>query len=369
MKKQIFIFLLLHNFFITFGQELYSYQFEKIISIDTIHKNEVVNNLLSDIELFNNKYFISYYRNDRIPFFYIKENDFCLALNLDFSDETNYNIIGLSDNQEFIYINGEGNHSARQTEVGYKNLYIINLKNFTFLNVQYYSSLVYWEPDETDFNSTKEFVINSSKIVFNKNGITVLNQILNINDDSKVDYDVIQSGEYEFDKLQLKKIKFYDEKSMSFKPIKYIGDMAIGMTINDLKLVYPYVSFIEKENIYKTCTDENELGFEIWDGNELLGYANKNSIENRITNLKVISSIFKFGKINTNSTASEVLKYYSKSSVRLDLISDWEHIYIKELDIELVFKTNNNNRIAKYKNEDFIKLINGKVKVDFIEVN
>lgn len=372
MKQQIIILILLNNFFITFGQEKFVHQFEKIEAIDTIQKKEILNDLLSNVKLFDNKFFISYYDNDRIPTFYKKEKDFCLSLNLDFSDETNYNIVGISENKQFIYINGEGNHSARQTEFGFKYLYIVNLKNNTFMQIQYFSSVVYWEPNENDpneFNITKENTVNSSKIVITENGFTVVSDIFSITNNEKIDYDVIQSGEYELDEFKLKKTKYYDAELMKFEPLKYAGNIAIGMTLEDLKLIYPYVSFIEKENVYKTCAEENITGFEVWDGNELLGYVSNNITENKIKNFIAISSTFNFGKLNVNSTAKQVLKYYPKSNVRLDLLTDWEHIYIKELNIELIFKTNETNRIGKYKNEEFVKLKNGGLKVDFIQVN
>ncbi|HPJ11646.1 MAG TPA: hypothetical protein PLS51_13515 [Flavobacterium sp.] len=369
MKRQIIILILLCNLFITHGQEKCIYEFEKIEAVNTIQKKETIENLLSNAELFDNKYFINFYNNERTPTFFIKEKDYCISLNIDFSDEAKYNIVGLSQNGQFIYINGEGNHLARQTEFGYKYLYIINLKNKTYLPIQYFSSVVFWEPNDNGFNITKEHTVNSSKIAFNKDGFTVTNYIFSITNDEKIDYDVIQSGVYELDDVKLKKTKSYNAKLMQFIPIKFVGNIAIGMTLEDLKLIYPDVSFIEKQNIYQNCAEENSLGFEVWDGNELLGYVNNALSENRISNFIALSSVFNFGKLSTNSTAREILKWYPKSNVRLDLITDWEHIYVKELNIELVFKTNETNRIGKYKNENFIKLRKGEAKVDFIQVN
>lgn len=346
------------------------YHFEKIEAVDTIYKKELSDNVLDDVELFDQKYFISYYANERIPAFYVREKDFYIAMNLDFSNQTNYNIIGLSENRQFIFINAEGDHSARQTQFGFKYLYIVNLANNTFLQIQYYSSVVYWEPDENDpngFNVTKEHTVNSSKIGFCENGFTVINEIFDINNENKIDYGVIQSGVYELDASKLKKIKYYDTDLMKFQTIKYVGDISIGMTLQDVTLVYPYISFVEKENIYKTCADDNSFGFEIWDGNELLAYASNNIQDNKIKDLIVLSPRFFFGKINTNSTASEVLSYFPKANVRIDSLTEWEHIYIRELNIELVFKTTESNRIGSYKNEILKKLKNPDLKVDFIQ--
>ena len=371
MKHHILVLILLQSFTSAFSQENYVYHFEKIEAVDTIYKKELSANVLDDVELFDQKYFISYYANERIPAFYVREKDFYIAMNLDFSNQTNYSIIGQSENKQFIYINAEGDHAARQTQFGFKYLYIVNLKDNTFLQVQYYSSVVYWEPDENDpdgFNITTEHTVNSSKIALHQNGFTVMNEIFELNSENKIDYDVIQSGVYELDASKLKKTKYYDANLMKFQTIKYVGDIAIGMTLQDVTLVYPYISFIEKENIYKTCADDSSFGFEIWDGNEVLGYANNNIQDNKIKSLIVLSPRFFFGEINTNTTASEVIKYFPKANVRIDSLTEWEHIYIKELNIELVFKTTETDRIGKYKNDTFIKLKNPSTKVDFIQV-
>jgi len=216
------------------------YHFEKMEAVDTIYNKDIKDDVLNDAEMFDNKYFISYNGKERIPAFYIKEKDFFVTLNLDFSEQTNYKIIGLSENKQFIYINAEGDHAARQTQFGFKYFYIVNLENYTFLQIQYYSSVVFWEPDENDpngFNVTKEHKVNSSKIAFNQNGFTVLNEIFDMNNENKIDYDVIQSGEYELDVSKLRKTKFYDTNLMKFQPITYIGDIAIGMTLEDIILI------------------------------------------------------------------------------------------------------------------------------------
>lgn len=372
MKREIAVLILLLSFLISFGQEKYSYNFEKIVDIDTIYQKDTISSLLSNEKLFNGKFFISYYKNSRIPSFYIKEKSYCLCIDLGFSDETNYKIIGQSEDQQFIYINQQGSHSSRQTEFEDRYLYIIDVKNKSYLNLQYYSSVAYWEPrteDPASFNIITEHTVTSSKICLNKNGLTVTDDFFSISDSAKVDMEVIRSGEYKLDKHRLKKIKYYDTESMSFKPIKYIGAIAIGMSLEDLLFVYPYASFQEKENSYATCANELSLGFEVWDSDELLGFVNNFISENKITNFKAISPKFNFGKISTNTTAKEILKLYPKSNVRLDLLTEWEHIFIKELNIELVFKTNENNRIGIYKDEQFIKLKNGKAKADFIQIN
>ncbi|MEO5775709.1 MAG: hypothetical protein ABIQ27_02320 [Flavobacterium sp.] len=372
MKRKIAVMCLLFSFLISFGQEQYFYKFEKIEAIDTIHQKDTINSVLNSERLYKGRFLISYYKNSRIPSFYIKEKNYLLCLDLGFSDETNYNIIDQSENGQYIYINEDGNHSVTQSGFENKYLHIIDIKNMTYISLQYYSSVTHWEPRTDDpgaFNIITEHTVNSSKIRLNKNGLTVADDFYTINDSAKVDYDVIRAGEYEFDKHQLKKTKFYDTESMRLKPIKYIGNIAIGMTLEDLLLVYPNADFQEKENLYTTCANEAGTGFEVWDDNELLGFVNHNIGENKITDFKAISPKFNFGKINTNTNAREILKLYPKSNVRLDSLTEWEHIFIKELNIELVFKTNENNRIGNYKNEKFINLKNGKAKADFIQVN
>ena len=60
MKQQIIILILLHNFFIAFGQEKYSYHFEKI-ETDTIFEKDSIKNMVGGTELYAGKFFISYY--------------------------------------------------------------------------------------------------------------------------------------------------------------------------------------------------------------------------------------------------------------------------------------------------------------------
>lgn len=373
MKQNIFLLIFILHFSLLYGQEKYSYPFEKISKIDTVYNKDKIDDLINNSNLFEGTFFIGYYdyENNRTPTFFKLEKDYCLSFDLDFEYNVSYTVIGQSENKQYVFVSGEGSYSARQTGFVSKYLHVLDLKNNAFLNLQYYSLIIYWEPDTNsyeEFNTIKEYTVNSSKISIVENGLSVINDFFTISDDLNRDYDIIQSGEYEFDEFQLRKTKYYDSESMRFKPLKYIGNIALGMTLEDFKTIYPMAVFVEKENIYATCADEDIKGFEIWDDNELLGYVSNSLNDNMISDFIVISSKFNFGQINTNSSANEVLMLYPNSNVRLDLLTDWEHIYIQELNMELGFKTDENNRIGIYQNETFIKLKNGKTKVDFIQI-
>lgn len=359
------------NFVVGYSQEKYSYEFEKIVATDTISTPDQIADIVSGAELYDGKFLISYYENDRLPLLYKKEKDILISYNLDLTDETNYEFVKQTANKQYLFIIGKGSHSARQTEFGSKTFYIIDVLNNAFLNFQYYSSMTYWAPNEDDpsgFNVTQEFTVTNSQLLVSEDLITVFSDFISLTSEATLDADVIKSGQYRIEKSQLRKISLYDENSMTFKPIRYVGKMAIGMTLDDVKLVYPDVNFVEKENSYSTCADDNQNGFEVFDGNQLLAFVPNELSENKILNPIILSPKINFGKISTNSTAQQILKTYPKSNVRLDLLSDWEHIYIQELEIEVVFKTNENNRIAAYKKEVFSKLKNGSAKPDFIEI-
>ncbi len=371
MKLHFALLFFIINFLVGYSQEKYSYEFEKIIATDTISAQDQIADIVSGAELYDGKFLISYYENDRIPLLYKKEKDILISYNLDFADETNYELIKQSANKQYLFITGKGSHSARQTEFGYKTFYTIDVQNNKFVNFQYYSSMTFWAPNEEDpagFTVTQEFTVTNSQLLIIEDIITVLSYFVSLTNEATRDNDVIKSGEYIIEESQIKKVKYYDENSMTFRPIRYAGKMAIGMTLDDVKLIYTDVDFVEKENSYRTCADENQQGFEIYDGTELLAFVPNELSENKILNLIILSPKINFGKISTNSTAQQILKTYPKSNVRLDSLSDWEHIYIAELNIELVFKTNENNRIAAYKKEVFSKLKNGSAKSDFIVI-
>lgn len=395
--KKIFLIIIILFCFKSNGQENYSYKFEKMAITDTIYKKAEVDSLKNNSTyiyrdfFFADRYF-KYETQGTILCLLKKENEYWIsyAVPYEYGPYPSTNLIGPSENKNYFlaaagstYVShggGQGNEGTIE------KLIIIDTENNSSITLDSYRSDKYWvyEDNSEDLKDSGENSMDS-KYIFENNQLKILNTCFNA--EGKIECPN-PGGVYEFQNDILKKIKNYDPNTKGFKTINYIGDIALGMTLEEMNSVLPYSGFIEKDNIYGNCADET-TGFEVSNNNKILGFALTKEIKQgnaekakeehsdeyidsenlKIYKFIVLSSEFNFEKININTKVSEVMKFYPKANVRLDLLSEWEHIYIQELNIELVFKTDESNRIGVYKNETFVKLKNKKAKPDFIIVS
>ncbi len=388
MKHSISILILLFSYLFSFGQEKYSYEFEKLDITDTIYNNEEIKSLKSDIEYSYSDYFFAdrYFKGEieeTIHCMIKKNHDYWISYAIPYEYGLNQSsfLIGPSENKKYFLASSYYNHLSHEAGGGNENtiekLIIIDIENNSYVQIKSYTKDQYWQQDEEG----ESYIVNDqnsmiSKFIFEDNHLIILNTCLN---SEGMEDCPNPGGLYEFKNNKLRKIKNYNPLKLGFTAINYIGEIAIGMTLEEVKLVYPNVQFIQKENIYGSCADA-KTGYEVWNDNELLGFiitkpADKiegeeiNYANQIIVQFLVFSAKFNFEKISINNKVSEVLKMYPKANVRIDLLTEWEHIYIKDLNIELIFKTDENNRIGIYKNEEFVQLKNGKAKANFIQVN
>lgn len=379
-------------FFISYGQEKYIYEFEKLAITDTLFDKEQIKTLKTESEYFYAHYFVvgRYFEgeSDKTIYCIIKQEDtywisYTIPYEYGIHDRTS--LIGPAENKNYFLASSYYNYlspgAGHGNETTIKKLIIIDIENNSFIEIESYTKEQYWQVDEED----EAYEINDenlmiSNFLFENNHLTILNSCFT---NQNLEKCTNPGGLYEFQKDRLKKIKNYNPETMGFTAINYIDKIAIGMSLEELKLVYPNAQISQKKNIYGTCADA-ETGFEISNDDQILGFAlskpkRENSADKpegesidyaneKIISFIVVSPSFNFGKININSTVSEILKIYPQSNVRLDLLSEWEHLFIKELNIELVFKTDETNRMGIYENEEFVKINNGKAKADFIQV-
>jgi hypothetical protein len=372
------------------GQEKYIYEFEKLAITDTIFTKDIVDTLKIDIEYNYDDYFFAdrYFKGEidgTIHCLIKKKNDYWIsyAIPYEYGPGQSTSLIGPSENKKYFLASSYYNHLSHGGGHGNENtiekLIVIDIENNSAAQIESYIYDMFWNDDES---SGKNYII--SKFIFENNYLIILNTCINsegIEDCKNL------GGLYEFKNDRLKKIKKYNPTKMGFTTITYIGDIAIGMTLEELRLVYLNAIFTEKENKYGSCA-ESKNGYEIWNNNKLLGfaltksinekieytetdinYSNEKIANEKITSFIVLPSNYNDVKINENITAYEVLKNYPKANIRIDSLTEWEHIFIKELNMEFVFKTDENSRIGIYKNEQFVKLKNKKAKPDFIEIN
>lgn len=365
MKRIFFLLLLVSQFSASKGQEKYSYDFEKLEVVDTIYIKSHIDTLLPESKFVSNNFFIN---EDQPQITLIKKsNSYWLVYLLPFESGTNsfYSIIGESEDRKYFFVKTQSNNISRGTENIDKAFYIIDVINNSYTSLENYTFSHGWEFGEKGELVRDDHSIKNSEIVVNKNNFIVLNSCFD-------HFELVEcdnlGGEYELQNQKLKKIKSYDRKTMQLKPIQYVGDIAIGMTFEDIRLLYSNVRFEEVPNKYGTCADDDVNGFKIWnENNELMMLVIMNGeMPSRIKYIVVTSSKYNFNNINTNLTIEEAFKAYPKANFRLDALTEWEHLFIQELNIELVFETQENNRIGIYKNEEFLKLKRKKAKIDFI---
>tara|TARA_R110002012_G_scaffold105970_2_gene247124 strand:+ start:640 stop:1734 length:1095 start_codon:yes stop_codon:yes gene_type:complete len=181
----------------------------------------------------------------------------------------------------------------------------------------------------------------------------------------------IESAVYKIKNDSLIKIKYYLSTHKSFYPIvcndEY--DICTGTNFNSLKNKFSNAKYKEVP-IFEYGYDSETIGKELYINNELQLFV-AISDSDIITGISFVSPRYTFNNISTETIVSEILNKYPNSKLNIDLISDWEYIFIKELDIRLVFKTNNYNRIGLYSTdfeEGTTKVKRPNVTIDFIQI-
>lgn len=181
----------------------------------------------------------------------------------------------------------------------------------------------------------------------------------------------IESAEYKIKNDSLIKTKYYLETHRSFYPIicneEY--DICTGTGLYTLKSKFSNAIFKEAP-IFEYGYDSETIGKEFYTNNELQLFVVFNEF-NIATGISFVSPRYTFDGISTETKVSEILNKYTTSKLHIDLISDWEYIFIKELYVKFVFKTNNSNRIGFYPTdfEDGTRKIQRpNVTIDFIQI-
>jgi len=217
--------------------------------------------------------------------------------------------------------------------------------------------------DENGDVSTQTECKTTTKI---ENGILTLKS-----SDNRDGLYCIESAEYKIENDSLKKTKYYSETRKSFYPIicneEY--DICTGTNINILNKKFSNEMFNEV-SVYEYGYDLETIGKELYINNELqlLVIVNDNDI---VSGIYFFSPRYKFDKISTETKVSEIINKYPNSEMHIDLISDWEYIFIKELNVQFVFKTNSSNRIGIYATdfeEGTRKVKRPYVTSDFIQI-
>ncbi|NMH26821.1 hypothetical protein [Flavobacterium silvaticum] len=369
------------------AQDHYFYRFEQMEITDTLTVIEA-DSLKRGSEFIYPEYFLvgRNFKNEpdtTVQCLIRKINDHWISYAIP-NEFGNTQLLGLSQNPKYFLASSSFNHlshgGGHGNENGIENLIIIDLSNHSWVQLESYSLDQYWEQNENGELTTNEKSESISKFSIDENQLTELTTCYSNGQFQDCFY---PGSVYEFRNGELQKIKRYDTKKMGFSQIHYAGRMAFGMALADVLEAYPDVEFTKTANRFGMCADDKK-GFAISIATDTLAFVLTRPIKEgetdtedgginlsneKIFRIFVESEGFQFGKLSKKSTASEILKLYPTANVRLDLLTNWEHIYIQELSVEFVFKTNDKNRIGKYRDETFVKLRNKRAKPDFIAVS
>jgi len=198
------------------------------------------------------------------------------------------------------------------------------------------------------------------------------NGILSLKNSENIDrLNCIKSAEYKIKNDNLIKAKYYLDTHKSFYPINCNEEHEIctGMDLNILKRKFSKDLF-KKIPLYEYGYDSEINGLEICSAS---GEPQIFLVDNKETVVGIcfISPKYQFNGINTQTKVSDILNKYPNSRLYIDLISLFEYIYIEELKIKLIFKTNESNSIGKYETEmekGTVEVIRPNATPDFIKI-
>lgn len=365
----------------SYGQNQYIRDFEKLGILDTIHSQEKINLLKNESSLVFENGFVSVWRakdGEDLKVLIKPEHTYWLVIGFPFEDgddlHSSFEINGLTENRKYLlgstYYSFVGHGAGGGNETGQKQLVIMDMDNNSFVSLDTYDYELQWQFEEGSENQTSQSTLDMANIVVDNNKVTILN---NCFEDRELKPCGDAGGVYEIRDQKLIKTKYYNPQKKQMRAVKHIGNLALGMTIEDLSSIYPNSNPVLTGNKYGTCPDtDGVLGYEISNGDELLCFVTTE--DNLIYSFLALSPSFSFGKITINSTAEEIMQFYPKAKWRIDAANNWEHAYIEELDAEVTFETNASNRVGIYKSDKksgaiiFKKLNRKDAKPNFIEV-
>jgi hypothetical protein len=286
--------------------------------------------------------------------------------------------LGFTKDKQFFLASCQYGNFTRGQEVKNEDLFIVDIRNRTFTSFTQYYYDFQWTFDDSTGQEIDHWNVYNANIIIEGNRVMVISNTFE-NFEVKDDVSRIsgEDGVYEIKDGVLHKTHYYNRTLRSMTPIRYAGKIAHGMTLKEVQSIYPNGYLLEvPRNKYGDDQSDEVTGFEIWDNNELLYFVDTQGEVDKefITDIFIIKQI-DFGKIRYNSTIKSILRIYPKCELKIDLISDWEYMYISELGATLCFKTNEGNRIGKYKFDEvsrdmvYVSLLRKDAVVDFIRLD
>lgn len=364
MKRTIVIILFLLSFKV-FSQSERVTEFYPLTPIDTIHNFKELN-ISERIDSLNSTDYFFTYKDRKYKsglHFKKKYNDKWIVYEFesDLFSSSNTTIDNFQlEGSKYIFIQVSKFPSGFCSSI-YGFLTILNIETCKTIQLCNYNYQECYD-DKAKISSQSEC----------KTTIKIQNEILSLISSDNLDrLHCIESAEYKIENESLKKIKYYLKTHKSFYPINCNQeyDICTGTKFNILKNKFTNAIFKEV-SAFEYGDDSDAIGQELYVNNELQLFVVFNDID-IVTGIYFVSGRYTFDKISTATKVSEILKKYPKSKLHIDLISDWEYISIKELNVRIVFKTDSSNRIGIYATdfeEGTRKVKRPNVRSDFIRI-
>lgn len=336
------------------GKPVFIFQNLKIV--DTVFKENIIKTIKKKDKVNSNCFFTEEYQNSRGLFLFCKNPNFWLVY--DFNDVLSNTSLAThsSLSARYVTVSVDVQRSGMGiNRYGWVVLIDIIDKKYLYLDEFTYNS-------DDDGKNVGEVRCNTS-ITLNKGKFIIYSKSNQPKNNSEY---CIEPGLYQIKKDTLAKIGEY------IFPPPAIRNL-VGKTLKDLKKIYPH-SKLKEAPLYEYGDESNEVGYEVWNNGELLFFVTISNLKANgpITGLTIVSPKFKIGNINTKMTAKQVFKMYPNSTPHIDEISMHEYVYVKELDLTLVFKTNEIERVGVYEHKDgsdsFKSLNNKNAMVDLVMI-
>jgi len=253
-----------------------------------------------------------------------------------------YQFSGTSVNERYLLLN-EFITFIGVIERNAGNLYFIDLKSMQVLSIPEHRY------DHLNNENSKETKAKSAFGLKNDRLTILTSYAMNgkYANENLIESDILPSGIYQFQDTVLRKVKEFHLMGHSFKPVCYFAKVALGMTLEDIKAIYPNAIFTKTvANNYGYYDNNEQMGYEISVEGELLMFVYMTrSICSQIYGLNKKYSI---GNVSTATTIEQLLKLYPYATLKIDLLSDMEYLYIDELGVSIHFESSDSNRIGVY---------------------
>ncbi|MBK8416848.1 MAG: hypothetical protein IPL22_21470 [Bacteroidetes bacterium] len=128
--------------------------------------------------------------------------------------------------------------------------------------------------------------------------------------------DWIQSGAYKIEDRLLKKVKHFDESRYAMVDVRWAGEIATYMSLDEVKAAYGYATVEPVTDSYSNCAAGEMVAHLITWGNDTLAVVLLNAEDVQLVqNIIVLSDKIPFGKVHKGLTAKELFQLYPKRKI------------------------------------------------------